>query len=66
MQKDDQNIELGLISQSGEPTNGAQELSRCSFCGRSAADVTCLLSGANAMICDDCISRYKQELKADL
>ena len=57
----DEEIELGLVAGSG---NGGLEHSTCSFCGRSATDVNCLLAGADALICDDCISRYKAELAA--
>jgi len=66
MANDDEEIELGLISQAGESTKGAHEAGKCSFCGKSAAEVTCLLAGSGALICDGCIARYKQELKANL
>ena len=58
----DEEIELGLVADDG---NGGLQHSTCSFCGKSATDVNCLLAGADALICDDCISRYKAQLQEE-
>ena len=65
MNQEDHNeyIELGIIDSS---SNGAVEHSCCSFCGRSASEVNCLLAGADALICDDCVARYKAQLRDEL
>ena len=61
--KDDEDIELAIVAATN---NGAVQPSSCSFCGRSAADVNCLLAGDGALICDDCVARYKAQLKGEV
>ncbi len=36
--------------------NQVQKLSECSFCGKKKNEVTCLVSGPNVYICDECVS----------
>ncbi len=61
--KQDEDIELGVVAGSG---NGGLQQGRCSFCGKSAAEVDCLLAGSGALICDSCVARYKAQLKAEI
>ena len=61
--KGDEDIELAVVAGA---SNGALEPGSCSFCGRSAADVNCLLAGAGALICDDCVARHKAQLKGEV
>ena len=61
--KQDEDIELGVLAGSG---NGDLQQSSCSFCGKSAAEVDCLLAGSGALICNACVARYKAELKAGI
>jgi hypothetical protein len=66
MSNDDKEIELGVISHPEGETNGASGASKCSFCGKTAAQVTYLLAGSDALICDACIARYKADLKENI
>ena len=66
MSTQDDEMELSLVSETTSGENGSSRTGTCSFCGKSAAEVTCLLAGADALICDACIAHYKAQLKAEL
>ena len=44
----------------------ARNLTLCSFCGKSHAEVRKLVSGPGVYICDGCIDTFKQELDKEL
>ena len=44
----------------------ARNLTLCSFCGKSHAEVRKLVSGPGVYICDSCIDTFKQELDKEL
>ncbi len=43
---------------------GRKQLS-CSFCGKSAADVTKLVAGPKVYICDECVAVASRIMKGD-
>ena len=59
----DNEIELEVVPGVAEPR--AATTVCCSFCGRRADEVTCVLTTRGAAICDACIARYKTQLAAE-
>ena len=43
-----------------------RNLTLCSFCGKSHAEVRKLVSGPGVYICDECIETFKQVLDKEL
>ena len=47
------------------PTHDENKLAKCSFCGKSANQVSRLLFGRGAYICDECVMLCYQMLVND-